>query len=218
MPSPTTTTRGPGRPPGADPRRPERLEAILEAACRAIVERGFPATRIADVARAAGVSTGTVHYYFETRDEVLIAALKWAAGRLFARVEEADGADPPRRLGHLLEVSVPTPGAARDEYVLWIELWLRVLHQPDLLPEIERISQRWRGYFFDIVRAGAERGDFAPVAAPDEVADRLVALVDGLGFETVLGYRWTSPERMRDRLLAFASEQLQVPIAALEAP
>src|SRR5687768_7084366 len=98
MPSPTTSTRGPGRPPGADPRRPERLEAILEAACRAILERGFPATRIADVARAAGVSTGTVHYYFETRDEVLIAALKWATDRLFARVEEADGADPPRRL------------------------------------------------------------------------------------------------------------------------
>ena len=158
----TTAARRPGRPPGADPRRPERLEAILEAACRAILERGFPATRIADVANAAGVSTGTVHYYFDTRDEVLLAALKWATDRLFARVEEAAGDDPPRRLGHLLEVSVPTPGPARDEYVLWIELWLRVLHQPDLLPGIEGVSRRWREHFSDIVRAGAERGDFDP--------------------------------------------------------
>src|SRR5919197_6668110 len=80
--------RRPGRPPGPDRRRPERLERILEAACQAILERGFPATRIADIARAAGVSTGTVHYYFATKDEVLVAALKWASGRLFARIEE----------------------------------------------------------------------------------------------------------------------------------
>ena len=215
MPAATTTTRGPGRPPGADPRRPERLEAILEAACRAILERGFPATRIADVARAANVSTGTVHYYFATRDEVLIAALKHATDRLFGRVEEAAGEPPARRLGHLLGVAVPRPGHAHDEYVLWIELGLRVLHQPGLLPGIEALSERWRGYFLAVVRDGAERGDFTPVADPGEVADRLVALADGLGFDTALGYRWTSPEHMHRRLLAFAAEQLQVPIAAL---
>jgi AcrR family transcriptional regulator len=211
----TTTPRRPGRPPGADPRRPERLEAILEAACRAIRERGFPATRIADVARAANVSTGTVHYYFATRDEVLIAALKHATDRLFARVEEAAGELPPRRLGHLLAVAVPRSGHARDEYVLWLELWLRVLHQPELLPGIEALSERWRGYFHAVVRAGVERGDFAPVADPGEVADRLVALADGLGFDTALGYRWTSPDLMHRRLLAFAAEQLRTSTAAL---
>src|SRR5919202_6989643 len=85
--APHVAPRRPGRPPGPDPRRPERLEQILAAACRAILDRGFPATRIADIARAAGVSTGTVHYYFATKDEVLVAALKWASGRLFERVE-----------------------------------------------------------------------------------------------------------------------------------
>jgi AcrR family transcriptional regulator len=202
--------RRPGRPPGHDPRRPERLEQILEAACVAILDRGFPATRIADIAAAAGVSTGTVHYYFATKDEVLIAALKWASGRLFARMEEP-GDDPAgRRLARLLAVSVPYPGPARDEYVLWIELWLRVLHQPDLLGQCEAISEQWRGYFHDAVRRGAESGEFTPAADPDEVAERLVAFVDGVGFETALGYRWTSPERMHARIAAFAAEQLGV--------
>jgi hypothetical protein len=90
-----------------------------------------------------------------------------------------------------------------------------VLHRPDLLPDCEAISRRWRERFFTIVREGTERGEFEPVRDPDEVADRLVALVDGLGFETVLGYRWTSPERMHARLIAFASEQLRIPAAAL---
>jgi AcrR family transcriptional regulator len=216
-----TPPRRPGRPPGHDPRRPERLEQILEAACVAILDRGFPATRIADIAAAAGVSTGTVHYYFATKDEVLIAALKWASGRLFARIEERpDGAGDPAaaRLARLLEVSVPYPGPARDEYVLWIELWLRVLHQPDLLAQCEAISEQWRGYFHDAVRRGTERGEFAPAADPGEVAERIVAFVDGVGFETALGYRWTSPERMHERIAAFAAEQLGVSPATLTDP
>src|SRR5919199_628550 len=195
-------TRGPGRPPGPDPRRPERLEPILA--------RGFPATRIADIARAAGVSTGTVHYYFATKDEVLVAGLKWASARLFARVEQQGDASAAARLARLLAVSVPHPGPARDEYVLWIELWLRVLHQPELLPECEAISARWRGYFHAVVRDGVDSGEFAPGAPPDEVAERLAAFVDGLGFETALGYSWTSPERMHARLVELAAEQLRI--------
>jgi AcrR family transcriptional regulator len=214
--SPTSARRRPGRPPGQDPRHPARREAILEAACRAIVQRGFPATRITDIAQLAGTSTGTIHYYFETRDEVLMEALKWASERLFARIEAAADRSARARLVHLLGVSIPSEGPGREEYVLWIELWLRVLHDPRLLPDCEALSERWRSYFFAVVRDGVAAGEFAPVAAADEVADRLIAMVDGLGFETALGYRWTSPDRMRARLVAFAAEQLGVPSAALE--
>jgi AcrR family transcriptional regulator len=224
MPTKTTAPaaparRRPGRPPGPDARRPQRLEQILEAACRAILDRGFPATRIADIAAAARVSTGTVHYYFATKDEVLVAALKWASARLFARIEHPGDDEPAtERLARLLAVSVPYPGPARDEYVLWIELWLRVLHQPELLPQCEDVSAQWRGFFHDVVRRGVATAEFAPAAASDEVAERLVAFVDGLGFETALGYRWTSPERMHARVVEFAAEQLGVPPAALEHP
>ena len=159
-----------------------------------------------------------VHYYFATKDEVLIAALKWATGRLFARLEHASDESAAERLGRLLSVSVPYPGPARDEYVLWIELWLRVLHQPELLPQCEAVSEQWRGYFHDVVRRGAATGEFRPAAGPDEVAERLVAFVDGIGFETALGYRWTSPERMHARLLEFAAEQLGIASTALADP
>jgi histidinol-phosphate/aromatic aminotransferase/cobyric acid decarboxylase-like protein len=35
-----------------------------------------------------------------------------------------------------------------------------------------------------------------------------MAFGDGVGFDTALGYAWTSPERMHERIVAFASEQL----------
>jgi hypothetical protein len=151
---------------------------------------------------------------------VLVAALERASSRLFGRAEDPGDDSAARRLAHLLRVAVPYPGPARDEYVLWLELWLRVLHEPALLPHCEAISMRWRRLFHEIVRRGAESGEFTPSAAPEEVAERLVAFVDGLGFETALGYRWTSPERMHDRLAGFAADQLGVERSALleEAP
>jgi AcrR family transcriptional regulator len=92
-------------------------EAILAAACRVIVRRGVERTRIVDIAREAGTSTGTVHYYFETKDEVLLAALEWANDQPYGRVDDLLGreANDLSRLGKLLELSIPYPGPQREE-------------------------------------------------------------------------------------------------------
>ncbi len=195
-------------------RYPARPDEILAAACRAIVERGFADTRVGDIAREAGTSTGTIHYYFESKQEVLVAALRFASDRLFARLQSADGPNATARLARLLELAIPYP--QRDEYVLWIEMWTLVLRSPERLPALEHLSQRWRSLFFDVVRQGVASGEFRPVVAPELVAERLIALVDGLGFETVVGYSWSTAERMRSLLVSFASEQLGLDPAELE--
>jgi AcrR family transcriptional regulator len=193
-------------------------EAILAAACRVIVRRGVDATRIADIAREAGTSTGTVHYYFETKDDVLLAALEWANEQPYIRVDELLGreADDLSRLATLLELSIPYPGRPREEWVFFLELWDLILHRSELLAAGESTDSRWRSYFFDVVRSGTANGVFRPVADPDEVADRLVALVDGLGLKAVLGGSWMTPERMREILLRFAADQLQVSCEELD--
>jgi AcrR family transcriptional regulator len=209
-----------GRHKTAAGKRTERptAEAILAAACRAIVRRGVDATRIVDIAREAGTSTGTVHYYFETKDDVLLAALEWANDRPYKRMDELLGreADDLSRLATLLELSIPYPGPAREEWVFFLELWGRILHRPELLGAGESTDSRWRSYFFDVVRSGTASGAFRPVSRPDEVADRLVALVDGLGLKAVLGGAWMTPERMREILLRFAADQLTLSYEELE--
>ena len=83
---------------------------------------------------------------------------------------------------------------------------------PNCLEDAYRHERR----VFDAVRRGTEAGEFSPAADPDEVAERLIAQVDGLGFELLLGYSWTSPERMRERLYGFAAEELGIERRALE--
>ena len=48
---------------------------MLRAAAALIAERGYDGVRIADIAAACGASTGSVHYHFSGRDEILTAAL-----------------------------------------------------------------------------------------------------------------------------------------------
>jgi len=200
-------------------RHPTRPDELLGAAARAIVRRGFSETRVSDIAEEAGTSTGTIHYYFASKQEILVEALRWASDRLFARLPRGDGADATARLAALLDLAIPDrrQKARRDEYVLWIEMWTVVLHDRNHLPALRELSSRWRSFFFDVVRDGVASEEFHPVAPADDVAERLIALVDGLGFETVIGYPWSTAQRMRTILVSFAAEQVGIDPSRLEA-
>jgi AcrR family transcriptional regulator len=196
--------------------RDEREESILAAARHALAERGFEATRIVDIARGAGVSTGTVHYYFKTKDDVLLAALRWANEAPYQRLETAleEEDDPVLQLAMLIDVAVPYPGWLREQYLLWIELVSRVLRGTELRPESRKVGVRWRRYFREVIEEGERAGAFRPVARADEVAERLVGLADGRAFKALAGD--VTPERVHELLRRFAAEQLGVAPASLE--
>ena len=210
-------------PVAAPLRRPSRLspesdkrEHLLAAAARVLVRDGTAGLRIRDVAEEAGVSTGVVHYYFGSKDEILIEALRWAVRAPVERFAELrrDG-DHLWALATLLEVSLPHPGILFDEYVLWLEFWTAVSHDPALLPLCEELATLYRDEVAQLVLEGTAAGQFSPVAAPNDVAERLIALVDGLCFRSVVGYSWMPLDHVRELLRAFACEQLGIASDAL---
>jgi AcrR family transcriptional regulator len=168
----------------------QRRDAICAAAGVAIARKGLSATRIQDIAEAAGISTATVHYYFPSKDDVLLAAVRWAdmQSERSLRGDSGDDESAIARLVRALEIVLPTEGILEDEYRLWLEIWSRAGHKPGLARECNAISERWFGRVRDIVAAGAESGEFHPVAPPDEIVERLIAVANGLGFKVVLGY------------------------------
>ena len=193
-----------------------RREHLMAAAARVLVRDGSAGMRVRDVAVEAGVSTGIVHYYFGSKDEMLVDALRWAIGKPAERFAELrrDG-DHMRVLATLLEVSLPYPGVLFDEYVLWLELWTAVTHDALLQPLCEELAADYRDEMVKLIVDGTVSGVFRPVAEPSVVAERISAMVDGLCFRTVVGYSWTPLDRVRDLLRAFACEQLGVPLEDL---
>jgi AcrR family transcriptional regulator len=107
----------------------QRRIEILEATRAVVLEKGFGGTRIKDVSDALGVSTGLVHYHFESKDELLAETMRYAADADIRRLEKtvAAGSDPIERLDRVLREYLPGP---RDQsWTLWIDAWGEALHK-----------------------------------------------------------------------------------------
>src|SRR2546430_12709099 len=61
----------------------QRREQMLRAALEVIDERGYPETRIADVAERAGTSPALVIYYFKTKNQLLTEAIRYSEDRWY---------------------------------------------------------------------------------------------------------------------------------------
>jgi TetR/AcrR family fatty acid metabolism transcriptional regulator len=79
--------------PGAEPARvdpkADKRERILRAAVKVFARKGFYATRVSEIAKAAGVADGTIYLYFESKDDVLVSLFQDRIVKLIAALEEA---------------------------------------------------------------------------------------------------------------------------------
>ena len=87
--------------------REEKHAEIVAIAQRLLVQNGYDGTTMAEIARQAGIATNVVHWYFETKDELFVAALDALQAESLAElrtryVDEAMPGDEQRNLEALL--------------------------------------------------------------------------------------------------------------------
>ena len=185
-------------------------DRILAAAVRRIASEGIDDVRIARIAMDAGVSTSLVHYHFETREALLAEALEYSymrAGDVRISDGELPAASHAQRLESMIDQCLPTTASLQDDWVLWVELWLRAVRHPDLRPVAERLYGRLHKWFADEIGAGLQGGEFGPCDA-DAVADRTLALIDGFGVRTLIGDRRIPLGHARNAVKAALSQEL----------
>jgi AcrR family transcriptional regulator len=183
----------------------DRKSAILDAACRVIGRDGADRMRVSDVGREAGISTALVHYYFPTRADLVSAAFAFADDRADATVEaEAEGAaDGRQRLTRLLCAWASLDDDVHRSWAIWSEMWRHAMYEPRTREATVASYRRWLDQIEAVLVAGAEDGSLPAGSAHPAVARRLVALVDGLGQQMLIGM--LSPAQMRE-LVADAIE------------
>lgn len=177
---------------------PERREQILAATREVVAERGFKALRVADVARKSGASTGTIHYYFETKHDLMRAAFEWnfhaSQARRLPLIESVE--DPRDRLRAFLATYLPENDVVVQSWHMWIELWTAAMHDPDLQELNERMYGEWRKTMAAIIRDGQARGQFVDGDAV-VLANGLISMIDGLAMQVLLGSRSMTLAHMR---------------------
>ena len=202
--------------PEREMREPSRLrrERIVATAAEVLRERGLEDTRIADVAERAGMSPGHVMYYFDTKDQLLLEAVRAAEDRFYAEVATELGSigSARRRLVRLIDLWSPAGDAARAPaaWVLWPDLWARSLRDPQLAAYRESADRRWVALVAGIVREGRRAGEFAAADAT-RFAQQLAALMDGLALRVMAADSVVTAAVMREWCTAYAAGQLGFP-------
>ena len=180
-------------------------ERILDAAIERIASDGIDAVRIARIAMDAGVSTALVHYHFATREALLAEALEHSFERA-GDVRTVETGAPPsvQRLRGMIEQCLPLPGEQEQDWVLWVELWLRAVRHPELRPTAAHLYARMHTWFVEAIEAGGFEGDAAATA------DRVLALIDGYGIRALLGDPAMPIERARKEIWAVLARELEI--------
>jgi DNA-binding transcriptional regulator YbjK len=161
-----------GRRVRGEQRRNELLRATL-----AVIERdGVAGVSHRAVAATADVSVASITYHFATLDELLVAALAWAAEDLAAELHARGsewGARPADELARLIEHSVVR---RRGRTLALYELYLYAARRPELRPA----AAAWLEPLTEIARA---------FTADPQKARLLVAALDGLLMQALIGAR-----------------------------
>ncbi|MDQ8705548.1 TetR/AcrR family transcriptional regulator [Streptomyces sp. LHD-70] len=201
-------TRSTGNVPdtGDDTRR----RRILEETWQLIAERGIHSVRIADIARACGTSTGTVHYHFPGKDDVLAEALRHCVSQAFTRqsIELRAIDDAHARMLKLIDLQLPRFGQVRDEWSIWLQYWAEAALRPELRPAHNEYYDRWQDTVRRIARRGQRQGVFRTDVDPDVVALRLTALTDGAAIQVLTGVRGMTVSTMRELLVEQVAREL----------
>ena len=163
-------------------------ERILEAACDVIAAHGIDDVRIARIATLAGVSPPLVHYHFATREALLSEALEHSfelLGDFRTTSAEDEGWSAARKLGWMIDQSLPFPGMGDREWRLWLELWGQAARRPELRPVAARLYARYDRWIAEVVEAGIATGEFRARDAA-AIVQRLVAAIDGVGLRVLV--------------------------------
>jgi AcrR family transcriptional regulator len=198
---------------GADVTVPadQRRDHMLRAALEVIAERGFPETRIADVAERAGTSPALVIYYFKTKDSLLTEAMRYAEDAWYdlgaRRMEVIDTA--ARRLEEIVAMTCLPQADAElpDSWILWLDLWAQSVRHPEVARVREEFDAHWRETIAGVVRDGQESGEFGEIDAA-EFAVTLSALLDGFAIQIALDDPVVEPVRAFEASMRFAAQSL----------
>jgi TetR/AcrR family transcriptional regulator, transcriptional repressor of bet genes len=104
----------------------QRRDEIALVACRVVAERGFEQASMVRIAREAGYTTGMLAHYFDSKQDIIIAALRLILRRIDERLSKPLQAGNRPDLLELLVEALPVDEQRRTECAFWTTFWGQV--------------------------------------------------------------------------------------------
>jgi AcrR family transcriptional regulator len=165
----------------------DKAKRIVDAMRNSVAERGAAGSTFEHVAREAGVSRGLLHYYFGTKERLLVEVVRRDAElritRLDAMLEKAETVDQVLHglVSSLTDMIENDPGF----FLLLYELFSAGRRNPDIQREVGQLFERTRSHVAEVLDAKEAEGVLKLRFPADDVVSYLFALGDGFALQTL---------------------------------
>lgn len=166
----------------------EKAQRIIDAMRTSVGRRGAAGSTFDHVAREAGVSRGLLHYYFGTKERLLIEVCRRDCDIRMETVSAAVAV--ARTADDLIDALVRSLKQITDEdpgfIALIFELFTTSRQNPELAPEVADVFRRVRDHLAGVLENKRSEGVIALAASPEAIATVLFSLADGLALRMLV--------------------------------
>lgn len=155
-----------GRPSNTEERRQQIVAGLL----RVMSERGYERASVAEIAKAASLSPGLVHYHFQDKQEILLSLVEQLSARVrervAARLARVKGEDARARVDAFLDAFLATGADADPASVAsWVTISAEAIRQPEVRALYEKAVRTDLKQLEELVSAVTGRARARTVAA-----------------------------------------------------
>ena len=164
---------------------------LLRNAYHLISERGVHRVALEDIAELAGVSKGILLYYFKTKENLVLATMRWALAATAERIRAAMATAHSPEAKALAMIDAIWVGADtnRGFYSTYLELAGSAARNESFTRLSATFHSIVDAFYADAVRDGVDAGAFA-VESVDEAATVVRAIIDGLFLQWMQSRDW----------------------------
>ena len=177
----------------------QRREDIAHVACQVIARHGFEQATVARIARAAGFTTGMVAHYFESKQQIVIAALRLILTRMEQRLNVQSRAGETS-LFKVLSESLAIDAQRYAECAFWTAFWGQVTVDPKLKRINASVHQEYQRLY---ERCFAQCWPEWPTLSPkvrEQVLGSFAVFINGLTASAVTSRADWPAERQMEQL------------------
>jgi AcrR family transcriptional regulator len=165
----------------------DKAQRIVDAMRESVAKRGAAGSTFEQVAREAGVSRGLLHYYFGTKERLLVEVVRrdteLRVERLDDRLGSATTVDGVvgALVTSLTDMIENEPGF----FLLLYELFSAGRRNPDIQREVGQLFEKTRSHVAEVLRSKDEEGVLSLRFAAEDVVSYLFALGDGFALQAL---------------------------------
>jgi AcrR family transcriptional regulator len=191
-------------------------DRIIDAAYRTLVKQGYHDTSMKDIAAEAGVAPGLAHYYFETKEDLLVAAIEHGCEPVMRGWEQAgvnlsgplpEDAEPMlvARMG--FELAKEELKTYRGLFLLTFDMFGVGLHNPKIASAVRSFIDERRAFIARITKGVIAGMAEPPLASADAIAAALWGSLHGIYLQKVMNPEFDAEaaiDALSEMTIAFA--------------